>query len=135
MIMQEARNEELSRNNNPRIDNTGYPPTLDALYKQVSVVSRVHETLSSPYTARSFTSIPHRRSQSPHNTRRYKNVKTGELKSFHELDVFDNPEDYGLENCETCLQNGFKGQHLQRFHSQFLHSKTSNRQRERSYQR
>ena len=49
--------------------------------------------------------------------------------------MFDNPEDYGLENCETCLQNGFKGQHLQRFHSQFLHSKTSHRQRERSSQR
>jgi hypothetical protein len=90
MIMQEARNEELTRNNLPRINETGYPLTLDSLYKQVSVVSRVHETLSSPSTARSFTSIPHRRSQSPHyrsqsphNSRRYKNVKTGELKSFH----------------------------------------------------
>ena len=85
MIMQEARNEDLLRNNLPHINDTGYPFTLDALYKQVSVVSRVYDTLSSPSTAKSFTSIPyrrsqspHRRSHSPHDMHKYKNTKTGE---------------------------------------------------------
>jgi len=133
MIMQEARNEELSRNNNPRIDNTGYPPTLDDLYKQVSVVSRVHDTLSSPNTAKSFTSFHNRRSQSPHSRshsprdmRRYKNYNTGESKTYDELDINDNPRDYGLKNCEICLRNGFQGSHLQKFHEEFLNSRFAN---------
>jgi len=137
--MQEARNEELTRNNLPRIKDTGYPPTLGALYKQVSVVSRVHDTLSSPTTSKSFTSISHRRSPSPHRRShssrdiyKYKNSKTGEYKTYNELDVYDNPEDFGLENCVTCLRNGFQGRHLQRFHSEFLRSKSSHTARERT---
>ena len=140
MIMQEARNEELTRNNLPRINETGYPLTLDSLYKQVSVVSRVHETLSSPTTAKSFTSFhnrrspsPHRRSYSPHDMNRYKNAKTGELKGYDELDVFDNPADYGLKNCEVCLRNGFQGRHLQKFHEEFLRSKTNTRMERRNF--
>ena len=139
MIMQEARNEELVRNNLPRINDTGYPLTLDSLYKQVSVVSRVHDTLSSSHTSKSFTSIHHRRSPSPHHrshspsgVRRYENMRTGELKSYDQLDMFDNPEEYGLDNCGTCLRNGFQGRHLQRFHRDFLRSKSSHTTRERS---
>ena len=139
MIMQEARNEELMRSNLPRINDTGYPITLDSLYKQVSVVSRVHDTLSSSHTSKSFTSIHHRRSPSPHHRshspsgiRRYQNMRTGELKTYDELDMFDNPEDYGLDNCGTCLRNGFQGRHLKRFHQDFLRTRPSPSRRDRT---
>jgi hypothetical protein len=136
MIMQEAQNEDAIKYGRARNDNIGYPLTLDSLYKQTSVVSRVFETLSTPSSARSFTSFARpSRSHSPNNTpaRYYTNVNTGEEKTFYEFDVNDNPSDYGLSNCYICVRNGFKGSHLKRFHDQYMRSQTqsdhhSNRQ-------
>jgi len=127
MIMQEARNEELMRNNIPRINDTGYPLTLDALYKQVSVVSRVFETLSTKTSAKSFTSIARsNRSYSPRDSpaRFFTNIHTGEEKTFHDFNMNDNPSDYGLSNCYICVRNGFQGSHLKRFHDQYMRSQT-----------
>ena len=59
-------------------------------------------------------------------------MRTGELKSYAELDMFDNTEEYGLYNCGTCLRNGFHGRHLQKFHHDFLRSKSSHTKRDSS---
>jgi hypothetical protein len=127
MIMQEAQNEDALKYGRLRNDNIGYPITLDSLYKQASVVSRVFETLSTTTSARSFTSFARSsRSHSPINTpaRYYTNVNTGEEKTFYEFNMNDNPSDYGLSNCYICVRNGFKGSHLKRFHDQYMRSQT-----------